>query len=271
MKLMMQKWCWIGLILCASGTAWAAKGDDADKPASSTKKSKSDKADSKNDSAKDDSAKGDSAKGDSAKDDSAKDDSAKDDSAKDDSGEDEETEAPAPPPKKVASKEKAPASSKSHSVLNLGALLGYGTSPFTRVGIGLRGGLTLGGKEGPYVGIIGTYFLGSSVTQSRLTGQAERTRNTVLLGAEGGYDVFASTDFLVRPYMQLGMAFVGDHWCATGQCWDDNGVRLTIAPGAQATYLIDAFYLGGDLRYQIILNKADASAAIMSLVLGVNL
>jgi hypothetical protein len=260
MKLMMQKWCWIGLILCASGTAWAAKGDDDDKPASSTKKSKSDKADSKDDSAKDD----------SAKDDSAKDDSAKDDSAKDDAADDEETEAPKPPPKKAA-KEKAPPSSKSHSVLNLGALLGYGTSPFTRVGIGLRGGMTLGGKEGPYVGIIGTYFLGTSVPQERLTGHAERTRHTVLLGAEGGYDVLASTDFLLRPYMSLGFAIVGDHTCATGQCWDDNGVRLAMAPGAQATYLIDMFYLGADLRYQIILNKADASAAVLSLVFGVNL
>ena len=256
MKLMMQKWCWIGLILCASGTAWAAKGDDDDKPASSTKKSKSDKADSKDDSAKDD---------------SAKDDSAKDDSAKDDAADDEEDEAPKPPPKKAAAKEKAPPSSKSHSVLNLGALLGYGTSPFTRVGIGLRGGMTLGGKEGPYVGIIGTYFLGTSVPQERLTGHAERTRHTMILGAEGGYDVFASTDFLLRPYMQLGVALASDHTCATGTCWDDNGARLTIAPGAQAAYLMDMFYLGGDLRYQIILNKADASAAVLSLVFGLSL
>jgi len=46
----------------------------------------------------------------------------------------------------------------------MGLLGSLGASPFTRLGLGLRGGLTLGATEGLYVGVIGTYFAGTSVT-----------------------------------------------------------------------------------------------------------
>ncbi len=253
MKLMMQKWCWIGLILCASGAAWAASDEDDDKPASETKKAKTSKADSDEDSASG-----------NAKNDAAKDD---DDADKDETG-DEEEEAPKATPKKAA-KEKVAAGPKSSSPITIGALLGYGTSPFTRLGIGLRGGMTLGGKEGLYLGVAGTLFTGSSVTESRLTGEAERTRKTIVLSAEAGYDLLAADDFLVRPYLSLGVAMNSDHTCATGRCWDDNGGRLTLAPGAQGIYLLGGgFFAGADLRYQIIMNSSDASALVMSLALG---
>ncbi|GEM_PF-2228816 len=242
MKLMMQKWCWIGLILCAGGTAWAAADDDDDS-ASETKKSK---ADSDEDSSAND----------------------KDATAKDDEGEDEEGEATTPEPKKAA-KEKAALPPKSNSTIGIGALVGYGTSPFTHLGIGLRGGLTLGGKEGLYLGVVGTLFTGTSVTENRLTGEAERTRKTLILGAEVGYDVLASDDVLLRPYFSLGAALNSDHTCATGTCWNDNGARLTLAPGAQGVYLLGAgFYAGADLRYQIIVGSSDASALVASLALG---
>ena len=254
MKLMMQKLCWIGLILCASGTAWAAKGgDDDDKPASNAKKkSHSDDADTDTKKSSSDNADAD------------------DDSAKDEGDADEAPKAE-PKPKKHVDKEQAPKASKSKSPLDLAALLGYGTSPFTRFGFGLRGGLTLGGREGPYVGILGTFFIGSSVTQDRLTGQAERTRKVIVLAAEGGYDTYLSTDLLARPYLSLGMAMASDHECAIGSCWDNNGVKLAIAPGAQVVYTMGSFFLGGDLRYQIILNESDASAAVISIVAGLSL
>jgi hypothetical protein len=251
MKLMMHKWCWIGLILCASGSVWAAADDDDDKPATETKKSKSSKADSEVSSAKDDTA--------------------KDSADKDESGDDEDETVTNPPPKKVA-KEKVAAPTRSNTTINIGALLGYGTSAFTRLGFGLRGGATLGQNEGLYLGGIGTLFTGTSVTQNRLTGQAERTRKAIILGAEAGYDYLAADDLLLRPYMTLGIAMVSDHTCATGTCWDDNGAKLTLAPGVQGIYLIGSgIYAGADLRYQIITGASDSSAAAISLTAGVRL
>jgi hypothetical protein len=238
MKLMMQKWCWVGLILCASGTAWAA-ADDEDKSASETKQAKADSEDESG---------------------------SKDDAAKDESG-DEEEAAPKTPAKKGA-QEKVAAAPKSNTAISIGALVGYGTSPFTRLGVGLRGGLTLGGKEGLYLGVIGTLFTGTSVNESRLTGEAERTRKTLVLGAEAGYDLLATDDVLVRPYLGLGVAMNSDHTCATGTCWDDNGGHLALSPGAQAIYMFGSFYAGADMRYQIIMASSDASALVMSLSLG---
>jgi hypothetical protein len=254
MKVMKHKWCWIGLVICASSTAFAAKkGDDK----SDTKKESASESDKK---------------GDASKDDAAKDDAAKDDATKDDSG--DEDVAPAPPPKKAAKKVKAEgAPSKRSSTLNMGLLGSLGASPFTRLGIGLRGGLTLGQTEGLYVGVIGTYFAGTSVSEPRLYSppNAEKTRNAIVVGGEVGYDVLAATDFLVRPYLSLGIAYKSDKTCATGECTTDNGVQPTLAPGLQAIYTMGAIYLGGDLRYQIILNTSDASAAVFSLTTGLRI
>jgi hypothetical protein len=253
MKLMMQKWCWIGLILCASGTAWAAKGDDEDdKPAAETKAKKSSKADS------DEDAKNDS-----------KDDATKDDATKDESG-DEDEDAPKPATKKASSKAELSTNLKeSSSVINIGALLGYGTSTFTHLGIGLRGGITLGGKEGLYLGLTGTLFTGTSVSEERLTGTAEQKQKTIIIGADVGYDVMASDDIVLRPYMNLGAALNTQHECAAGSCWDNNGGHLTLAPGAQGMYLLGSgFWAGADMRYQIIMGSSDATALVMSLALG---
>ena len=250
MKVMKQKWCWIGLVLCVSSTAWAAKHaakDDDEKSGSDTKKASSADADSQDDASKDDASKDDTA---------------------------DEEEAPKPPPKKAARKVKAEAApAKRNSTLNMGLLGSLGASPFTRLGLGLRGGLTMGATEGLYVGIIGTFFAGTSVTQNRLSSppDAERTRNALVIGAEVGYDVLASTDFLVRPYISPGFAYIADKTCATGDCTNDNGVRMTLAPGLQAVYSFGSVFLGGDLRYQIILNTTDASAAVISLTVGLRI
>lgn len=249
MKVMKHKWCWIGLVICASSTAWAAKHND-DKSGSDTKKGSSAEADSQ--------------------DDATKDDATKDDATKDDTADEDVT--PKPPPKKVGKKAKtAGPPPKRTSTLNMGLLGSFGASPATRWGIGLRGGLTLGPTEGLYIGIIGTFFTGTSVTQQRLTGEAERTRNVIIASAEVGYDVLASTDFLVRPYLSPGIGYVADKTCATGACTTDNGARVTLAPGLQAIYSMGMAYLGGDLRYQIILNTSDASAAVISVTAGLRL
>jgi hypothetical protein len=283
MKVMKQTWCWIGLVVLASSTAWAAKEpakhsakDDDEKSASKDDDKKSaSKDDDKKSASKDDDKKSASkdddekAASDTKKPSSAEAD-AQDEANKDETADEEETTKP--PPKKAAKDAKTPPP-KSSSALNMGLLAGVGTSPFTRLGIGLRGGLTLGEKEGLYLGVIGTFFKGTSVTQRRLTSppDAERTRNAVVIGAEVGYDVLASDDIIIRPYLSPGFAYVSDKTCATGQCWNDNGARLTLAPGLQGVYSFGPAFVGADLRYQIILNTTDASAAVMSLTGGLRI
>lgn len=270
MKVMKQKWCWMGLVLCMSSTAWAAK-DHGEKSGSDTKKSSSDATESKADATKNKAdATKDKADATKDKDDATKDDATKDDATDDESADEEEVTKP--PPKKATKKVAAEAGSpKRNSTLNMGLLGSVGASPFTRLGLGLRGGLTMGPSEGLYVGVIGTFFTGTSVTQSRLSGTAERSRNAIVLAAEVGYDVFAATDFLVRPYISPGFALISDKTCATGECTNDNGARLTLAPGLQGVYSLGSVFLGGDLRYQIILNTTDASAAVISLTAGLRI
>ncbi len=265
MKVMKQKWCWIGLVVLASSTAWAAKEPAKHAVKDDDKKSAS-KDDDKKSASKDDEEK---AASDTTKPSSAEADT-QDEANKDETADEDETTKP--PPKKSAKGEKVPPP-KSNSTLNMGLLAGFGTSLFTRLGIGLRGGLTLGEKEGLYLGVIGTFFKGTSVTQPRLTSppDAELTRSALVFGAEVGYDVLASDDFLVRPYLSPGFAYVSFKECATGTCWNDNGVRMTLAPGLQGVYSFGAAYVGADLRYQIIMNESDASAAVISLTGGLRI
>lgn len=231
MKLMMQ---WVGcfsLVFLASAIAGAAAADDNSRPASVT---------SDRNGARDDAVKGA------------------------DTGSDEDAGTST-----AKSGQEVPA--RNTKVFGLEALLGYGGSEYTRLGLGLRAGMNIAGKEGLYVGAIGSYFLGSSITQDRLSFNAERRRKLLVLGAEAGWDVLATDDITVRPYMQLGIALPNEHTCTGGSCTDENGARLTVAPGAQAIYPLGSFHLGADFRYQIVFNKSDASAVVGSLLVGLRL
>jgi len=242
MKVMKNRWFWVGLVLCSSSPAWAAKDKDE-----STDSDTKDKA--------------------SADSDSSGDEASKDDTA------DEEDEAPPEPKKKVVKAElKAGGASGGKSkVIDMALLGSLGASTFTRLGLGLRLGFDWDKRDSLYVGVVGTLFSGTSVNQERLTGTAQRTRSAIVLGGEVGYNVEASQDFLLRPYLSPGFTLVTDKTCATGACTSDNGLRLSIAPGVQAAYLLGAAYVGGDLRYQIIMNTADASAAVISITAGLRI
>jgi hypothetical protein len=241
MMVSMQKWCLVGLVLCATSPAWAKSEDDSDATETRKEKAKSDSGDS----------------GEAA-----------------DKTDESASEEPAPPPKpkKKAKVAKAPEKPKQpRMMIDLAALGGYGTSWFTHLGGGLRGGVTMDGKEGLYIGGIISYFGGSSVSQDRLTGPAEASRKSLIAGAEAGYDLMASTDLWVRPYLSLGIAPIWDHECRAHVCTNDNGVRLTIGPGLQGVYDFGGMFLGVDLRYQIIMNASNASAAIISATAGMRL
>jgi hypothetical protein len=270
MKVMKTKWLWVGLVVSVSSSAWAATKADKDSDSDAEKASSSENKKSKAHSKKASSSKDEKAESESKKPSAGEADS-KDDATKDETA--DEDVAPTPPPKKVATGTKKPPAAKRSSTLNMGVLASLGASVFTRLGIGLRGGLTLGATEGLYIGIVGTYFTGTSITQPRLTSppDAERTRNAIVTGVEVGYDWLASDDILVRPYLSPGVAYVSDKTCATGNCWNDNGARLTLAPGLQGIYTMGVAYVGADLRYQIIMNTSDASAAIISLTGGLRL
>ena len=253
MKVMKNKWCWIGLVLCTSSLAWAAKGKKVEQSASDSKKVEKSDSDTKA-----------SAAADSA----SSDEGGKDDTA-------DEEEAPKAAPKKATKAEvQAELKPSESKVIEIAALGSLGGSTFTRFGAGLRLGLDWGEKEGLYVGLIGTYFAGTSVTDQRINGNGEKTRRATLIAAEVGYNVELSTDFLVRPYLAPGVALVTDRTCATGKCWKEpnNGAKLTMSPGLQAAYLVAPFfYIGGDLRYQIIMNTSDATAAVISLTVGLRI
>ena len=92
-----------------------------------------------------------------------------------------------------------------------------------------------------------------------------------VFGVDVGYDVQAATDFYVRPYLSPGIAYAKDKECATGTCTNDNGVKIALAPGLQGIYSLGAAYLGADLRYQIIMNASNASAAMLSITAGLRL
>jgi len=251
MKVMKNKWCWIGLVLCTSSLAWGAKDKKSEKSDADAKETTSEKSE-----------KADKADADSG-----------DETSKDETADDEEVTPKATPKKEAASEKVGAASSKHSTVLNMGLLGSLGASTYTRFGFGLRGGLTLGPKEGLYIGGTATYFAGTSVTQRRLSSppDAEKTRSTFVFGVDVGYDAEASTDFIVRPYLSPGVAYISDKTCATGDCTNDNGLKVTLAPGLQGIYSLAPLYFGADLRYQIIMNTSDASAAILSITVGLRI
>jgi hypothetical protein len=240
MKVMKNKWCWIGLVLCTSSLAWAAK-DKHGKSHSDAKES----------------AEASSATSDKG---------GKDETAEEDEAPKAETKKPT---KTEVTADLKPPESKAFDIAPVGS---FGSSSFTRFGLGLRLGLNWGEKDGLYIGLIGTRFGGSSVTQERVNGTAQISRSTTVLAAELGYDVDLGKDWVARPYLSPGAVIVADKECATGSCWEKNGTKLTISPGLQVAYLVaPVLYLGGDVRYQIIMNTSDASAAVFSLVLGLRI
>jgi len=252
MKVMKNKWCWIGLVLCTSSLAWGAKGSKSEKSDTDVKES----------TAAEKSEKADKADADSGSE------TSKDETA------DGDEDAPKAAPKKAAASGKLEAASAKHStVLNMGLLGSLGASTYTRFGFGLRGGVTLGPKEGLYIGGTATYFAGTSVSQHRLSSppDAGRTRSAFVFGVDVGYDAEATPDFIVRPYLSPGIAYISDKTCATGECLNDNGVKVTLAPGLQGIYSLAPVYFGADLRYQIIMNSSDASAGIISITAGLRI
>jgi len=137
--------------------------------------------------------------------------------------------------------------------ISLGLLLGYGVSledganPLG-LGFGIRGGYNL---DKIFLGARFVYYLGESenIPDTSLLGTSgEISFNMWDFGIEGGYDVDAG-GLTVRPGLGLGIAnLIVDF----GGVSDSSG-KVYLAPGVSLLADVsDAFFVGGDVRFQII-------------------
>lgn len=162
-----------------------------------------------------------------------------------------------PVEEKAPAKEVAPppAEPRLENPFSAALLLGYGFMTDRRGGgadpyglmAGLRGGYTFDFKL--YAGLFYNYYLGSSKTgDSQGTGiESETTANYMHFGAEVGYDAeIGPVQF--RPSVQLGVALVVTDVTGVTDSFSD----FMFAPGATVVYPIDNFFIGGDLRGQIV-------------------
>jgi hypothetical protein len=162
-----------------------------------------------------------------------------------------------PVEEKAPAKEAAPppAEPSLEKPFSAALLLGYGFMTDRRGGgadpygfmAGLRGGYTFDFKL--YAGLFYNYYLGESKTgDSQGTGiESETTANYMHFGAEVGYDAEIGP-VQVRPSLQLGVALVVTDVTGVTDSFSD----FMFAPGLTVVYPIDDFFIGGDLRGQIV-------------------
>jgi hypothetical protein len=157
--------------------------------------------------------------------------------------------------------------------ISLGLLLGYGVylgdgdvNPYG-VGLGVRGGYTL--DMGLYLGAQFVYFLGESESAAGM----ETSFNVMTLALEGGYYIGVGP-VIIRPSLLLGLGITSFSMSGgpiAGMDVDDSSNDFLLGPGASVIYPIDMFFIGGDLRFDIIM--ADETETGMTIMVngGVNL
>lgn len=124
-----------------------------------------------------------------------------------------------------------------------GALIGVGTADYSVFGLGLRGGYTFANTP-VYVGGTFLYHFGSNNLSS------------MVLGVEGGYD-FTVGPVIIRPYLGLGDVIVHYDFSATVPGLGTIGGsgsqgNFAFWPGGTVIYPINNFFVGGDMRLQVI-------------------
>jgi hypothetical protein len=135
---------------------------------------------------------------------------------------------------------------------------GNGADPFGFMA-GLRGGYTFDFKL--YAGLFYNYYLGSSKEgDSQGTGlRSETTANYMHFGAEVGYDAEIGPVQL-RPSLQLGIALLVSDVERPGT--SDSYSDFMLAPGVTVVHPIDDFFIGGDLRGQIVTGDGTSGITI---------
>ncbi|MFI5307036.1 MAG: hypothetical protein ACHQ53_06785 [Polyangiales bacterium] len=181
---------------------------------------------------------------------------------------------PAPPPPAESS-----SSASSAKPVSLSLLLGYGISlksgpNIWGLGFGARGGYNI---DKIYIGARFVYYLGKS---QDIPGLGSVSYNVWELGVEGGYDLGVADKLTVRPMLGLGLAdfgysakITGIPGGVTGAPIASNGSSssgyLFVAPGVAALYDVsDSFFLGVDMRLQLVFSSGSMTEALIFLANG---
>jgi hypothetical protein len=141
--------------------------------------------------------------------------------------------------------------------ISVGLLLGYGfttdrkdfgADPYGLLA-GVRGGYTF--DFALYVGLYFNYYLGGSQTGGDAIVASDPNRESsasyMQFGAEVGYDVYAGP-VILRPSLGIGVAI--GFTDATGETLSVGDMMF--GPGVTVLYPIDEFFLGGDLRGNLV-------------------
>jgi hypothetical protein len=134
-------------------------------------------------------------------------------------------------------------------------LLGEGFKDGYNFGFGARGGFTL--PMSIYIGGTFIYHLGKSEGDAKL--------NVFYFGPEGGYELSAGP-LTLRPYLGLGYATVAatiPGYCIGSVCPPPTSVsdgKAALWPGVTAIFPVGNLFVGGDVRYVVVLDADDANA-----------
>jgi hypothetical protein len=180
----------------------------------------------------------------------------------------EQEKPPASATPKVAAKPKGDG-----KPISVGLIVGWAfetdrrTSGFSADPYGLGGGVR-GGYSVPdvnvYFGLYFMYYLGSAVTgESQYVNNATLTTNAnyMQFGAEVGYDWWISS-IVIRPSVQLGAALVFTDVPNVQSPISD----FMFAPGITVVHPWDQWFLGGDLRANVV--TGDGSSSMLLAVTG---
>jgi hypothetical protein len=251
--------------LCVAGTAFGASDDDDEDwhdtkgPGGESLKSSDSDSKKKSD---DDADKKSAAKADKDSDESS--------GSKADKSSDSKADDDAKPKRKKRRKHTSdgPPSTTKVSFALLGS---YGMTDPLRPGVGLRGGVHIEGLLPFYFGGVAQYFFGTRSETKNFGEVSTRTLRFMYFGAEGGVDVEASTDVLLRPFLGLGIGLNTDRNCpATSPCAGGTKVHATLTPGIVGVYQMGSFFLGVDFRYLIVPGVSVTSGAVASATFGLS-
>jgi hypothetical protein len=121
--------------------------------------------------------------------------------------------------------------------------LGSGFVDTYGLGMGARVGYTF--ANGIYAGANATHYFGNTVTT--LTGDV--SAHATFVGAEGGYKLFPSTHWEVRPYVFVGPAFI--RTVQQAPFASESVTRFAVQPGLLTAYHFGDAFLTAEAKVHV--------------------